>query len=152
MKLFYFLDFTHVKKFGLPVTFDTYVKLEHGPIPSTIMNLINTACDDIDNSILSDTVMFETPAGTKMNRMKALRELSEDDMKNFSMSEISTLQAVCRRFGAVNTKSIEDASHEEAPWSQTAMLDEIPYTLAALDSDCEVDEEEISLGLELIAA
>ena len=25
MKLFYFLDFMHVKKYGTPVTYDTYV-------------------------------------------------------------------------------------------------------------------------------
>ena len=30
MKLFYFLDFTHVKDYGIPVTYDTYYKLETG--------------------------------------------------------------------------------------------------------------------------
>ncbi|NCN39598.1 MAG: SocA family protein, partial [Candidatus Aenigmarchaeota archaeon] len=48
MKLFYFADFTHLKQFGSPITYDTYVKLEHGPIPSTIKSLVDTACENID--------------------------------------------------------------------------------------------------------
>ena len=59
MKLFYFLDFLHVKKYGAPITYDTYVNLVHGPIPSAIKNLIDTADDDFDNSILADTIKFE---------------------------------------------------------------------------------------------
>jgi hypothetical protein len=41
MKLFYFADFEHVKKYASPITFDNYVHLEHGPVPSTILNLVN---------------------------------------------------------------------------------------------------------------
>lgn len=149
MKLFYFLDFMHVKKFGVPVTYDTYVKLEHGPIPTTIMNLITTACDDIDSSILSDTVRFETPMGTQMKRVQSLKKMTESDLKNFSNSEIQILRTVCQRFGNKNTKFIEDASHNEAPWSESRILEEIPYTLATKDSDCEVSEEEIQLAMEL---
>ncbi len=149
MKLFYFLDFMHVKRFGVPVTYDTYVKLEHGPIPSTIMNLINTACEDTDTSILSDTVRFETPIGTEMKRVIPIRKISESDLKNFNSSEIEVLERVCQRFGNKNTKFVEDASHNEAPWMESKFLDEIPYTLATKDKDCMVDEEEIKLALEL---
>jgi uncharacterized phage-associated protein len=149
MKLFYFLDFMHVKKYGVPVTYDTYVKLEHGPIPTTIMNLVNTACDDIDSSVLSDTLRFETPAGTLMRRAQAIRKNTDTDLKNFSDSEIRILHIVCQRFGDKNTKFIEDASHNEAPWIESDLFDEIPYTLAVKDKDCEVSEEEIKLAIEV---
>ncbi len=149
MKLFYFLDFMHVKKYGVPVTYDTYVKLEHGPIPTTIMNLVNTACDDIDTSILSDTLRFETPQGTLMKRAQAIRKITDSDLKNFNDSEINILKIVCQRFGDKNTKYIEDASHNEAPWNKSDLFDEIPYTLAVNDKDCEVSEEEIKLAIEL---
>ena len=56
MKLFYFLDFMHVKNYGSPVTYDNYINLEHGPIPSAIKNLVDTATDDVDNSLLADTI------------------------------------------------------------------------------------------------
>ena len=49
------------------------------------------------------------------------------------------------RFGARNTKYIEDASHKESPWKKTKLLDNIPYSLAIEDKDCVVSREEISL-------
>jgi len=149
MKLFYFLDFMHVKKYGAPVTYDHYVNLEHGPIPSSIKNLIDNASDDVDNSVLSDTVSFETPKGTDMYRIIPSRKFTEKDEKYFSRTELDILDAVCRRFGGKNTKFIEDISHTEAPWKETKFLEEIPYTLATKDNDCLVSEEEIKLLLSL---
>jgi uncharacterized phage-associated protein len=145
MKLFYFLDFMHVKKYGAPVTFDTYVHLEHGPIPSTIKNLIDEACDDADNSILADTVRCESVEGITMKRVLPRRGFSENDRKYFSKSELEILETVCKRFGPQNTKYIEDASHKEAPWRETSPLETISYMMATQDSDCQVPKEEIQL-------
>ncbi|PIZ00189.1 hypothetical protein COY62_03935, partial [bacterium (Candidatus Howlettbacteria) CG_4_10_14_0_8_um_filter_40_9] len=145
MKLFYFLDFMHVKNYGSPVTYDNYINLEHGPIPSAIKNLVDTATDDVDNSLLADTISIERPTGTDMCRIIPLREFSEKDEKYFSETEMEILNKVCLRFGDKNTRYIEDASHEEAPWKETNLLDYIPYTLAAEDKDCKVSKEEISL-------
>jgi len=149
MKLFYFLDFLHIKKYGAPVTYDNYINLEHGPIPSTIKNLVDTADDDIDNSILSDTIKFDRPERGDIHRIIPLRKFTKNDEKYFTPTELDVLSNVCQRFGNKNTKYIEDASHKEAPWLETNFLDGIPYTLAARDSDCQVSEEEIGVLLEI---
>lgn len=149
MKLFYFLDFLHVKSYGSPVTYDTYVNLEHGPIPSFIKNLVDTAADDIDSSKLADTISFEKPIGTDMYRVLPTRKFTEDDKKYFSETELEILEKVCARFGNKNTSYIEEASHKETPWKATSFLEEIPYTLAAKDIDSTVDEEEIELLLKI---
>lgn len=149
MKLFYFLDFMHVKKYGLPVTNDNYVNLEHGPIPTTILNLINSAADDLDNSVLADTISFERPNGINMCRVIPARKFTENDRKYFSPSELDILERVCQRFGDKNTKFIEDISHQEAPWRETDLLEEIPYLLAAHDQDCQTTEDEIKLLSEI---
>lgn len=145
MKLFYFLDFMHLKQYGSPVTYDRYINLEHGPIPQGIKNLIDTASDDIDISLLSDTVVFEKPNGIAMVRILPKRPFTETDKKLFSETEIEILEKVCQKFGDKNTKFIEDASHNEAPWKQTSLLEDIPYSLAACDSDCCVSKEELEL-------
>lgn len=150
MKLFYFLDFMHLKTYGSPVTYDDYVNLEHGPIPSAIKNLVDTADDDIDVSALADTIHFEHPTGTKMCRVLPNRTFTEKDGKLFSATELDILKKVIARFGDKNTKYIEDASHNESPWKETSFLDKIPYQLAAKDTDSHVDEEEISLLLEIL--
>lgn len=149
MKLFYFLDFMHLKAYGSPVTYDSYINMEHGPIPSSIKNLVDTSADDIDSSILSDTIKCERPEFTKMCRILPTREFTESDKKYFSENELDILQKVCQRFGDKNTKHIEDASHNEAAWKETKLLEKIPYTLAARDKDSKVTEEEIELLLSL---
>lgn len=145
MKLFYFLDFMHVKEYGTPVTYDTYIKLEYGPIPSTIKNLIDTATEEIDISELADTIHFEKPTGTQMIRVLPNRPFLQSDEGYFSDTELDMLKKVCMRFGNKNTKFIVDASHNEAPWKATTFLDEIPYTLAAKDLDSKATEEDIAL-------
>ena len=152
MKLFYFLDFLHVKKHGSPVTYDTYVNLEHGPIPSTIKNLIDTAAEDIDRSSLSDTISCEWQElsdGGSMCRIKPARKFTKEDAKHFSDSELRILDQVCKRFGDKNTRDIEDASHKEAAWTKAQLLEEIPYSLAAEDRDSQVTKEEIELLLKI---
>jgi len=150
MKLFYFLDFMHLKKYGSPVTYDTYVNLEHGPIPSFIKNLVDNATDEIEKSELSDTIGVEKPSGTEMYRFLPQREFKEKDRKLFSESELEILKKVCARFGDKNTRFIEKASHKEAPWAKTKFLDKIPYTIATEDRDCEVQEKEIHLLMETL--
>ncbi|HSX42321.1 MAG TPA: Panacea domain-containing protein [Candidatus Saccharimonadales bacterium] len=149
MKLFYFLDFMHLKQYGAPVTYDRYIHLEHGPIPSAIKNLVDTATDDIDNSVLADTITVERPDGIDMYRILPRRDFSERDRKLFSQTELDVLEQVCTTFGNKNTQYIEDASHSEAPWHKTDLLEEIPYTLAAKDPDSRVTEEEIKLLLNI---
>lgn len=143
MKLFYFADFLHVKKYGSPITYDRYVHLEHGPIPAALKNLVDSAGDDVDNSLLADTISVEKTDNYDMFRIKPLRKFSPEDHKYFTKNELEILNSVCQRFGEANTKAIEDASHKEAPWQKTIVLEEIPYSLALADSDCLVDKEEI---------
>lgn len=149
MKLFYFLDFIHLKQYGAPVTFDKYIKLEHGPIPSYIKNLVDYACDNIDDSMLSDTIKCERPLGIEMYRILPKRNFTNEDKKLFSESELETLEKVCARFGDKNTSFIEEASHSEATYRKSNMLDEIPYSLAAEDDDCTVSKEEIELLMKI---
>jgi len=143
MKLFYFADFMHIKRYGSSITSDKYFHLEHGPIPTTIKNLVDSATDDIDNSVLADTIKIE-PNGGQL-RIVPIRTFSEADGKWCSEKELETLERVCSRFGSVNKQTIEDASHKEAPWTETGMFEEISYSLALLDPDCEISESDFDL-------
>lgn len=145
MKLFYFLDFIHLKRFGSPVTGDKYVHLEYGPIPAVIKNLVDNAAGDPDSALLADTISVERSDGTDIHKIVATRSFSENDKKYFSETELRVLEEVCARFGDKNTEFIKNAAHKEAPWLKTAMLEEIPFSLAAEDSDCQVSKEEIEL-------
>lgn len=150
LKLIYFLDFIHLKTYGTPVTYDTYINLEHGPIPTTIKNLIDSARNDIDNSLLADTISIEHLENYEMWRVTAKRKFTEKESKYFSDTELKVLEKVINRFGDKNTSFVENASHKEAPWSMTRELEEIPYTLAVHDKDCLVTKEEIELSTQIL--
>ncbi len=150
MKLFYFADFTHIKNYGAPITFDTYIHLEHGPIPSTIMNLVSSVENDIDHALLSDTLSVETRDGSLQKRIVPTRQFAEKDEKYFSPSELKIMKSVAERFADKSGKFIEDRSHEESAWKMTEELEEIPYTLAANDPDSLVTKEEIELAVSVL--
>jgi uncharacterized phage-associated protein len=150
MKLFYFMDFTHVKLYGSPITFDRYVKLEHGPIPSIIKSLVDDAGEDIESSALADTIDIVRVERINMMRVVPRRKFTNEDKNLFSENELFVLDKVCARFTDSNTSMIENASHEEAPWTMTNPLEEIPYTLAAKDADCRVTQEDIELSLKVL--
>jgi len=149
MKLFYFVDFGHLKKYGAPITYDTYVHLEHGPIPSIIKNLVDTTTDDIDNSVLTDTISVDKSKENYLQRIIPLRNFLEKDEKYFSDTELKIMYKVCEKFKDKTTKEIEDSSHNEAPWRKTSLLEIIPYQLAVDDNDCLVEKEEIELLLKI---
>lgn len=149
MKLVYFLDFGHVKRYVSPVTYDNYVHLNYGPVPSTILNLVTEVSDDFDNAELSEVISIEKKPGTDMHRIIPVRKFNQNDAKYFSKSELKTMKAVCSRFGDSTTKEIEEASKKETPYIKTVLAENIPYTLAAQDVDCEVSEEEIKLMSEI---
>lgn len=145
MKLFYYLDFMHTKKYGIPITGDQYFHLEKGPIPSAIMNLMGELASDPESSKLADDLAINNPVGTKMLQVKALRDFTEQDMALLGKSEIDILQEVTKRFGNYSTDEIVEASHQEAPWKETKYGQLIPYELAAHDRDSSYTEDEIRM-------
>lgn len=143
MKLIYFADFLHLKRYGALITYDKYYHLEYGPVPTTIKNLVDSADSDVDNSILADTIKITRHS--EQMRIEPLRTFSESDKNLFSDSELRTLERVCARFSSTNTRDIVEASHLEAPWRDTEELEEIPFKLALEDPDCEISKADFEL-------
>lgn len=145
MKLFYFADFGHLKKHGAPITYDIYLHLDHGPVPSAIMGLVNQVEDDYESAVLSDTISIASNNRQWIHKIRILRDFEEKDSKYFSPAEIKTLRIVCQRFKNEIGKTMEEISHKEAAWLKTGFAKPIPYSLAAEDNDSLVDKETILL-------
>jgi len=146
MKLFYFLDFTHAKRYGAPVTYDTYYNLEHGPIPSKIKNMVDGLAEEGNQAILGNILTCKLSKQTKMCRMIPKREFDyKKDKDLFTKTEYEVLEETAKRFADATTNEIEEASHNESPWKMTRRKELIPYYLAAFDSDAKVSKEEIAL-------
>lgn len=145
MKLFYFLDFTFIKRYGVSVTGDIYYHLEHGPIPTTIKNLVDLVGDDPQDALLSDVIQIQCEDGHDIHKIICSQPFTKGDEDYFSKVELETLKEICRRFKDHSTQQIKDVSHKEAPWRLTNELEMIPYELAAEDPDCVVEKKDIQL-------
>lgn len=150
MKLFYFTDFGYIKKYAIPITYDQYINLEHGPIPTTIMNMVNEVEDDIDTSTLGDTISISKKEGNPLHRIVPARKFEKKDKGYFSENELAMLDKICKRFYNSNAKQMEEASHQEAMWKKTKFKETIPYSLALQDKDCQVDKEKMDISIKII--
>lgn len=144
MKLFYFADFGHVKKYAVPITYDRYFRLDRGPVPSTILNLVNEVADGED-AILADTIQIKKDSPSLLQKIECIKRFDGNDRKLFSTNEWLTLESVSKQFANRSAREMVQLAHAQAPWLETKELDEIHYTLAAHDNDCLVDEEDIQL-------
>lgn len=145
MKLFYFLDFIQIKRYGVSITGEIYYHLEFGPIPTTIKNLVDSVSDASETALLSDTIQINCGDGHGMHKIVCLQSFTEKDKEYFSQVELNTMEEVAKRFRDSSTPQIVDASHKEAPWLLTNDLEIIPYQLAAEDPDCVVSKHDIDL-------
>lgn len=145
MKLFYFADFTHIRRYGLPITGDLYRNLEHGPIPSTIKLLVDSVEDEPSSAILGDIIKVDVKEGQRIHRIVSKREYTAEDEKLFSASELEVLKEISTKFKDTSTSAIEEMSHEEAPWKLTSELQYIPYELALKNADSNISAEELRL-------
>jgi uncharacterized phage-associated protein len=148
MKLFYFADFGYVKKHGVPMTFDKYKNMEHGPVPTTIYGLVSSTYSEPDESLLSDIIEFKELSG--IHKIVPTQEFTSTHRKLFSIAELKMLGEVCQRFNTSNAREIEEASHKENPWSSTELLDDIPYNLATKDKDSETSKDEVDLAMQIL--
>jgi uncharacterized phage-associated protein len=152
MKLLYFLDFIHTKKYGAPVTFDSYINLEHGPIPSTIKNIVDELSCDSGQSAISDLVTLNVrhlSDGKTQHQITRNRDLKKSDTDLLSGNELMLLEQICKKYFSSNGSEVEKISHDESAWKQTKYLDPIPYELAGMDDDSKFSPEEIKSILAL---
>jgi hypothetical protein len=82
-----------------------------------------------------------------MKRIVPTSTFSEKDANLFTTTELKVMASVCKRFSDKTGKYIEDRSHEESAWLKTIELEDISYTLATEDPDCESSKEEIEFVL-----
>jgi uncharacterized phage-associated protein len=101
VKIIYFADKAHLKKWGRTITGDQYVRMDHGPVPNAIYDIIKSARGDNDwRSDLKSILQVE-------NNMVA--PLVEPDLDEFSESDIEELD---RAFESYAHKSFSQLKHD----------------------------------------
>lgn len=139
-KVLWYADTIGYLRSGMPITGETYVKRQHGPVPKHIF----TAIDELvaEKKVLRGKVDY---FGFMKNEFISIQE---PDRTKFSVDEIEIVNDafvhVCHNHTA---KSISEETHGVI-WQMAKMGETIPYQSVFASSVGEVDETDISWAQE----
>lgn len=139
MKLLYLADRESLGRYGTPISGDHVVAMEHGPVLSMTLDLINGFVRPSKNG-------WESWISAKANYQVSLKRTpSLELLDELSVADINALDTVWSKFGHMDKWEIRDYTHDHCPeWKDP---DEssvpIPYAniLQALGKTPEVASE-----------
>ncbi|MBI1976835.1 MAG: DUF4065 domain-containing protein [Candidatus Omnitrophica bacterium] len=117
MKLIYYADYEWIQKKSAPLTGDTYIALQHGPVPKH-----------------SDDVLAEMEkqqwiqcAKTKFHDYDQNRyiALAKEEQKFLTHDELHHLEEIAKRFEHWTATQMSESTHEEWPWLTARVGEEI---------------------------
>lgn len=112
IKLLFFADRYHLRKYGRLITEDTYYALPHGPVASNSLNIINEIL--VGNEVGEDKVYISR---TEKDTFIAIDKNLE--LEYLSDSDIEALDFVIDNFAKkYTTWKLRDISHEYPEWKR----------------------------------
>lgn len=127
-KILYFSDRKHLHEYGYPITGDSYIAMEAGPVPSKIYDICKIIRGDSSNSDIENLKQFFVVE----NRM-LIRPNKTADLKRLSPNEKEILDECIVEYGDMSYDEIKEKSHDYA-WKSTARDSQIEIDNIALES------------------
>ena len=146
-KLLYFIDKTHLRKYGKVVLGDKYYRMNYGPVPSLTFDLLNELFDPefgfyIKNKKIKKNILYTYLEVIGSYQLK-LKKTS--NFEALSISEIEVINEVLNELGSLKTGDLIDLSHEDATYKKTRENKEIDYCLFL--EGLPADEKKLISGL-----
>jgi uncharacterized phage-associated protein len=128
-KLLFLADKYHLVRYGRPITGDLYCALPHGPVPTTILNLLSGVVGEAEaneqvsalRSVLTVNHIYSNP------RISARKPLKQECL---SKSDIEALDETIRRHGGKSFDELKALTHEMAAyqnaWAKSGKVQSVP--------------------------
>ncbi|HLE87483.1 MAG TPA: Panacea domain-containing protein [Candidatus Brocadiaceae bacterium] len=112
IKLIYFADRYHVRRYGRPITNDEYVAMDYGPVGSKTKDIAeNTSfLDAIESNYSKDYI--------KRHGRYDIESISKADISIFSDSDIEALEFVIKNFEKFDQYQLAEISHAYPEWKK----------------------------------
>ena len=133
-KILYFAEKEHYAMYGKRITNDTFIAMEHGPVPSFLYNALKLATKQEKASadsllwIIADAV---TPGSAELYYF--FDAIQEPDMDELSKAEIASLDKSIAENKDMSPWDLSDKSHDEAwraAWDVAQNSAMNPYKIA----------------------
>jgi uncharacterized phage-associated protein len=109
IKLIYFSERESLGLHHLPMLFDEFYSLPHGPICSATLNGIDGKLDESDENIWGEFI------ARNGNVVVAMKKFTRENLDAISNAEIKILKFIWHRFGNMTASQLRNYSHENCP-------------------------------------
>lgn len=107
VKLIYLSDRASLARYGAPITYDMLVSMDHGPVPSRTLDMINGYRSEAWDRWMT---------GRRDHRLSLARtEFRRDDLDELSDADLEIVEEVWREFGRMNGWELSEYTHEHCP-------------------------------------
>ena len=135
-KIIYFADRQHLADWGRPITGDTYIAKEAGPVPSRLYDMLKIVRGD---SYLPD--MEGLSKYFQVENWMYVRPLQDADLNKLSANEQKAMSEAIEKYAALSYDEIKEKSHDVA-WRSTARDFSISWDNIAREAG--LDEVEVA--------
>lgn len=115
IKLVFFSDRYHLRRYGRPVVGDTYYAMQYGPVASTVLAIADAAANS-DVQAYASQYVFSIP--NPNGNPRELRSLREVDPDVFSRTDIEALEFAYDHFFANDPFRMVDITHVYPEWKK----------------------------------
>ena len=121
LKVLYFADKEHLARYGRLICGDTYIAMDHGPVPSGAYDLVKQArsAESLAPLVNADCAFSVVNYYIVPKRQPDLDLLSDSD--------VECLDAAIERYGRLSFGELKEISHREPAFRQCAQNDPIPW-------------------------
>lgn len=142
-KVIYFADRQHLADWGRPITGDTYIAMDAGPVPSRLYDMLKIVRGD---SYLPDTEGLGRYF--QVENWMYVKPLVDADLDRLSPNEQEALSDAIAKYASLSYDEIKEKSHDVA-WRSTARDFAIQWDNIAREAG--LDEEEVACLLDYSA-
>ena len=135
-KIVYFADRQHLAEWGRPITGDTYIAMDAGPVPSRMYDMLKIVRGD---SYLPD--MEGLGKFFKVENRMYVQPLVDADLNKLSKNEQEALNDSISRYAGLSYDEIKEKSHDIA-WRSTARDFSIKWEDIAREAGLDSEEME----------
>jgi len=112
IKLIFFADRYHLRKYGRPITNDEYLAMDYGPVSSGVKDIAEMS-DFLEAKERSYASRFIAPAAGY-----DVESLSHVDAKVFAKTDLEALSFAWETFGHMDQFALAEISHEYPEWKK----------------------------------
>jgi uncharacterized phage-associated protein len=112
IKLVFFADRYHLRKYGRPITNDEYFAMDFGPVPSGSKDIAELS------GFLSESEMKYASEFIEMTDRYTYKSISPANRKVFSQTDLDALSFAWDKFGQFDQYQLADITHDLPEWKK----------------------------------